>query len=246
MESITAVIVEDLPSNQKLLKNLLETHCQAVKVVATAANIKDAVSVLREVKPQLVFLDIELPDGSGFDILNHFSPIPFKVIFVTAHQEYAYQAIKFHAVDFILKPISIKELMESVDSVIVDRMDKTYQKKIENVMRQLSNPDKITLMDPSGFVVVNVKDIIKLEANANYTHIFLTGRRKLSYCRILKEFADLLSSNHDFFRAHRSFLINLTHVKSFNNQGEIRLTEENTAHLGDSCRDAFMAHFKHQ
>src|ERR1039457_172531 len=139
MESITAVIVEDLPSNQKLLKNLLETHCRAVKVVATAANIKDAVSVLREVKPQLVFLDIELPDGSGFDILNHFSPIPFKVIFVTAHQEYAYQAIKFHAVDFILKPIGIKEVVESVDSVIVDRMDKTYQKKIENVMRQLSN-----------------------------------------------------------------------------------------------------------
>jgi two-component system LytT family response regulator len=202
--------------------------------------------VIREVDPQLVFLDIELPDGNGFDILNQFTPVPFKVIFVTGHQEYAYEAIKFHAVDYLLKPVSIKELVEAVDTVISIGMNESYQRRIENVIHQISNPDKITLMDSNGFVVIEMREIIKLEANGNYTDIYLTSDRKLTYCRILKEFVDLLSNNPDFVRTHRSYLVHLAHVKSFTNQGIIKLSENNTAHLGDSFREKFMSYFKHQ
>jgi two-component system, LytTR family, response regulator len=245
MKKLNAVIVEDLPSNHKLLHSLLNTHCKEVNVVGVAETVRQAVLLIRQLDPRLVFLDIELPDGTGFDILNQFIPVPFKVIFVTGHQEYAYQAIKFHAVDFILKPISINELVEAVGIVTRIGIDGTYQTKIENVIRQLTNPDKITLMDSNGFVVIEVHEIIKLEANGNYTDLYLTGQRKLTYCRILKEFVDLLLTNPVFFRTHRSFLVNLNHVKSFNNQGVIKLTEDNTAHLGDSCREKFMTYFKH-
>jgi len=245
MKKLNAIIVEDLPSNQKLLHNLLKTHCPDVDIVAMAENVKDAVKVIREVDPQLVFLDIELPDGNGFDILNQFIPVPFKVIFVTGHQEYAYQAIKFHAADFILKPISINELVAATETVKNNGVDERYQTRIENVVRQLSNPDKITLMDSNGFVVIELAEIIKLEANGNYTDIYLTGQRKMTYCRILKEFVDLLQNNTEFFRTHRSYLVNLAHVKSFTNQGVIKLTDDNTAHLGDSCRERFMTYFKH-
>jgi len=245
MKKLNAIIVEDLPSNQKLLHNLLKTHCPDVDIVAMAENVKDAVKVIREVDPQLVFLDIELPDGNGFDILNQFIPVPFKVIFVTGHQEYAYQAIKFHAADFILKPISINELVEAAETVKNNGLDGTYQRRIETVVRQLSNPDKITLMDSNGFVVIELSEMIKLEANGNYTDIYLTGHRKMTYCRILKEFVDLLQNNTEFFRTHRSYLVNLAHVKSFTNQGVIKLTDDNTAHLGDSCRERFMTYFKH-
>lgn len=244
MNKLNAVIVEDLPSNYQLLQSLLKAHCQEVNVVAVAENVKQAIKVIRQVEPHLVFLDIELPDGTGFDILNQFIPVPFKVIFVTGHQEYAYQAIKFHAVDFILKPISINELVEAVGTVVSNGIDGTYQMRIENVIHQLSNPDKITLMDSNGFVVIEIREIIKLEANGNYTDIYLTGQRKLTYCRILKEFSDLLKNHPDIFRTHRSYLVNLAHVKSFTNQGIIKLSEDNTAHLGDSCREKFISYFR--
>ncbi len=243
MEKLNAVIVEDIPANQRLLRSLLTTYCHEVNITGMAKNVKEAVKVIREVDPQLVFLDIELPDGDGFDILKQFTPVPFKVIFVTGHQEYAYEAIKFHAVDFILKPVSIKELVAAVDTVIRNGMDESYQRRIENVIHQISNPEKITLMDSNGFVVIEAREIIKLEANGNYTDIYLVGDRKLTYCRILKEFVDLLSNNPDFVRTHRSYLVNLDHVKSFTNQGIIKLSENNTAHLGDSCREKFMSFF---
>ena len=243
MKKLNALIVEDEPSNHTLLKRLLKKHCQEVNVVAVAENVKEAVKAIRETDPQLVFLDIELPDGNGFDILSQFTPVPFNVIFVTGHQEYAYQAIKFHAVDFILKPISINELVKAVDTVISNGMDEMYQTRIENVIRQLSNPNKITLMDSNGFVVIEIREIIKLEASSNYTDIYLVGHRKLTYHRLLKEFVDLLRNHPDFFRTHRSFLVNLAHVKSFTNQGVIKLSEDNTAHLGDSCREKFKSYF---
>jgi two-component system LytT family response regulator len=216
-----------------------------VNVVGVAENVKEAIKMIREVDPQLVFLDVELPDGNGFDILSHFAPVPFKVIFVTGHSEYAYQAIKFHAVDFILKPININELVHAVTAITSNGMNDTYQTRIENVVRQFSDPDKITLMDSNGFVVIEIREIIKLEANGNYTNLYLVGHRKLTYCRILKEFVDLLGDRPDFFRTHRSYLVNLAHVKSFTNQGIIKLSEDNTAHLGDSCREQFMSYFKH-
>lgn len=245
MEKLNAVIVEDVISNPVLVQNLLRTCCQEVNIAAVAENVKDAVKVIGEIAPQVVFCDIELPDGSGFDILEHFIPLPFKVIFISGKREHAYRAIKYHPVDFILRPIRIDELIYAVNAVTSTGKDEKARTRIENVNPQVSYPNKIALMDSTGgYVVVEPGEIIKLEANGNDTDIYLVGNRKLTYSRLLKEFADLLESHLEFIRTHRSYLVNITHVKSCSKQGIIKLSEDHTAHLGDSYRKEFLSCFK--
>jgi len=243
MNALRTVIVEDIPSNHQRLIQLLELHCKEVHVVAIAETVEDAIPALTREKPDLVFLDIELPDGTGFDILSHFEHLPFKVIFFTGHQEYAYHAIKFHAADFLLKPVQISELIASVKLVQNIVFDEQYKAKIESVRRQFLNPEKIILFDSAGFIVLESREIIKLEADHCYTDIYLTNHRKLTYCKILKEFEDLLKGNESFMRTHRSNIVNLNHIKSFSHQGILKLTDGLTAHLGDSYRQSFLTYF---
>ena len=243
MNPIKAIIVDDVPTNQKRLRDLLTEYCPRVDVMGVADTVASSIKIIAEQKPDLIFLDVELPDGTGFDILQAFQPVPFKVIFFTGHLEYAFQAIKFHAVDYLLKPVVIKDLIESVEQVGKQILDGAYQNRLEGARRQFAYPDHIIVSDASGFQVISTKDIIKLEADANYTHIYLTGTHKLTFCRILKEFEDLLKTHQNFIRCHKSFIINIDHVKSYSRQGNIRLTEGLTANLGDTFKDDFMQHF---
>ena len=239
-----AVIVEDMPANRRLLQRLLKEHCPDVEVTAMAENVKKAVTQINETSPDLLFLDIELPDGTGFDILRQFDPVPFKVIFITGYEKYAYQAFRYHAADFLLKPIDSGELIAAVKAVTRDQPDKSYQDKIARVKQQFDDFSKLVLYDSGGFYVVETDEIIMLEANGNYTDIFLKGNKKLSFCRILKEFAELLEDRPAFMRTHRSYIINLNHVRSFTKQGMIMLTEERSAYLGDSNREEFLGYFR--
>ena len=240
MNTLRSVIVEDIPSNHQRLTQLLHNHCKEVNVIAIAETVEEAIRVLSAEKPDLVFLDVELPDGTGFDILNFFSPLPFKIIFFTGHQEYAYQAIKFHAADFLLKPVKIPDLIASVNLVLNQVFDDQYKTKIETIRRQYMNPEKITLFDSTGFIVLESQEIIKLEADGCYTDIYLTNNRKLTYCKILKAFEDLLKGNAYFMRTHRSNIVNLNHVQSFSHQGILKLKDGLTANLGDSYRQSFL------
>jgi two-component system LytT family response regulator len=244
MKKMRSIIVEDIPSNHRHLAHLLKTYCGEVEVSGIAETLKDAVTLIRETNPELVFLDIELPDGSGLDLLEHFRPLNFKVIFVTGHQEYAYQAIKFHSVDFLLKPVNIKELVEAVRLAVSAAPDEKYRHRLEGVRQQYLDPDKIVLVDSSGFQIISASDIIFMEASGNYTDIHLTGNRKLTYCRILKEFATLLKDHKFIMRTHRSYIVNVNFIRSYTNEGVIRLQEGHTAYLGDSYRDDFLAFFK--
>jgi two-component system, LytTR family, response regulator len=243
MDRIRAIIVDDVQTNQRRLKELLTEHCPVIEVVNVAETVSASIAIIQETRPDLVFLDVELPDGTGFDILQAFNPVPFKVIFFTGHMEYAFQAIKFHAVDYLLKPIVIKELIEAVDLAGKQILNGAYQARIEGARRQFLNPDQTTIFDSNGFQVIPFNEIIKLEADANYTHMYLTGNRKLTYCRILKEFADLLKNHDPFIRTHKSFIVHLSHVKSYSHQGVIKLTDGLTASLGDTYREEFMQHF---
>jgi two-component system, LytTR family, response regulator len=243
MKSIRAIIVDDFPTNHKRLRELLREYCPNVEILGVSETVSSSVSIIQEMKPDLVFLDVELPDGTGFDVLQAFHPVPFKVIFFTGHMEYAFQAIRFHAVDYLLKPVVIKELIDAVDIAGKQILDGAYQKRLEGARRQFSDTDHITISDASGFQIIPTREIIKLEADANYTHIYLTGNRKLTYCRILKEFADLLKNNENFIRTHKSFIVNLDHIKSYSNQGVIKLADGLTANLGDTFKKEFLVHF---
>jgi two-component system, LytTR family, response regulator len=243
MEPIKAIIVDDVRTNRERIRELLNGYCPQVDVVGVADSVNSSIKLISEQKPDIVFLDVELGDGTGFDVLQAFQPVPFKVIFFTGHMEYAFQAIKFHAVDYLLKPIVIKELVNAVDLAGKQILDGAYQNRLEGARRQFLNPEQITIFDSSGFQVIPVNDIIKLEADANYTHLYLTGNRKLTYCRILKEFADLLKNHDQFIRTHKSYIVHLSHVKSYSHQGVIKLTEGLSANLGDTYRDNFLVWF---
>ncbi len=243
MHEIRTIIVEDNRIDQRVLKSALDQYCHNVTILGITEGKEEAIKLIEENSPDLVFLDIELPDGSGFDILNYFHPVNFKIIFVTGNQQYAYQAIKFHAIDFLLKPINVDELVNAVRSIPHVTVNDRYRNKIEGFRRQISDPDKVILSDSNGFLVLETLEVIKLEANGNYTDIFLVNNRKLTYCKILREFEAYLKNHKSFIRTHRSYIVNLDHVKSFSRQGTIKLTEEQSASCGDSFRDDFLSCF---
>lgn len=238
------VIVEDNQLNRDRLLQLISEYCPSLVIVSVAGSVTEAIECIRSDRPDLVFLDVELPDGAGFDVLEFFKPIDFRVVFCTGHTKYAYQAIKFNAVDYLVKPVSIRELVDAVSKVTIGRPDNEYAGKIEAARRQAADPTKIVLHDSAGFSVVEINEIIKLEADGNYTSLFLTGQRKLTYYRILKEFEGILGIHANFMRVHRSYMINLDHVRSYSAQGVIRLSDGLTASLGDSFRENFLASFK--
>ncbi len=240
---IRSLIVEDNPDNSDRLMHLVDEYCPDLEIVGTAGTVESGINAIRELKPQLVFLDVELTDGTGFDVLKFFNPVNFKVIFFTAHLKYAYQAIKFNAVDYLAKPVSIAGLREAVTRVMATLPDDEYRIRIENARLQYNDPSRIIVPDAGGFFIIDAADIIKLEADQTYTHFFLTDRRKHTCHRLLKSFEDLLSIHPNFMRVHRSHLINLNHVRAYSTQGVIKLTDGLTSPLGDSYRERFEGYF---
>jgi len=244
MEKIKTVIVEDNPLNRERLLQLIKGYCPSLEVASVAGTVAEAIACIRSDHPALLFLDVELPDGTGFDVLEFFKPIDFRVVFCTGHMKYAYQAIKFNAVDYLVKPVSIRELVDAVSKFTSDCPDQEYTGKIEAARRQVADPSKIVLHDSSGFSVLEIGEIIMLEADGNYTNLFLTGQRKLTYYRILKEFEGILGVHANFMRVHRSYMVSLDHVRSYSAQGVIRLSDNLTASLGDSFREQFLSRFE--
>lgn len=243
MKTLKTLIVEDNQYNQELLRHLIQKHCPEVQLYDTASTVKEAIQSIQENSPDLLFLDVELPDGNGFDILNYFKPLPFKVIFCTGYLKYTYEAIKFNAVDFLVKPVNISDLIEAVKRAIEKQLNEDYRLKIETTKRQFENPFRLILHEISGFTIIETNEIIKLEAAGNYTDIYLIGNRKLTYCKLLKDFEALLKTHPNFMRVHKSFIINLDHVKSFSKHGMIELIEKYNIPLGDSYRSKFLAFF---
>ena len=182
-----------------------------------AHSAKDGTKAILAKNPDIVFLDVEMPHGSGFDLLSHFPEKTFDVIFITAFNHYAIKAIKFSAVDYILKPININEFISAVDKVIDKRTSNqnrnvNYETLLENIKSTL--PGKLAIPTSDGMEYLNTKEIIRVEADRSYSWFFLKDRRKLLVSRNLKEYQVLLS-DRSFFRTHNSHLINLEHVKKY-------------------------------
>jgi two-component system LytT family response regulator len=212
-KSITAIIVEDEPKGVVLLKRMLEEYCPQVQIAGTAANATKAYEMINALSPDLVFLDVEMPDGSGFHLLKKFSSIPFHVIFTTAYDKYAIPALRISAVDYLLKPISIPELKTAVKKVET-KMGITHQPSIPETGSRSHLIGKIALPLQNGVQFVSLDEIIYCESSSNYTVFYLKDNSKLLVCRTLKEYEEQLSPN-GFFRIHQSYLINLRYVKQY-------------------------------
>lgn len=216
--SLRAVIVEDERHSRKTLKNLLEEFCVDITVIGTAANVNDAIKTIKELKPDVVFLDIELQTGTGFDVLSQVSHLNFEVIFTTAFEQYAIKAVKFSSLDYLLKPIDLDELQLAVNKAQTKKNQAVYKKQLETLMLnlKLQKPklNKICLATSDGFEFIEINDIIYCKAEGSYTIFKLKNSEKLLVSKNLKEYENLLLEQ-GFMRVHNSFLINLKEVKKY-------------------------------
>lgn len=242
---ITAIIIDDEPKGRLALYQKLQTYCPEVKVLAQAEDGSQALELIEKYRPQLIFLDIEMPKMNGFEMLNAIPEKNFHIIFTTAYDQYAIKAIKFAAFDYLLKPVDIEELMKAVLK-IKDKV--TYQTKQQvellhqNSMRFAKTQlNKLAIPTLEGLLFYDINDIVHLEANSNYTIIYFTDNTKITASKTLKEFDELLPENI-FFRTHHSHIINLTLIKRYirGNGGRIELQNGVVIEVSRRKKEAFL------
>ncbi len=242
MEKIKAIIVDDEPGNCDNLTGLLATYCPKVRVIKSAYTIKDALEIILSNDINLIFLDIELVEGTGFDLLEKLPKRDFELIFVTAYDQYALKAIKFNALDYLLKPVDITELVKAVDKaekLIAKREDNW---RMENLISNMASQKKriaLPLTDTIEFV--EVEQIIHLRGEGNYTHVYLSSGASYMVCRPLKEFANLLYE-YNFLRVHQSHLINMKEVESYikSDGGYIKMKDATSIPISRQRREIVM------
>lgn len=210
---LNAIIVEDEANSREILTNYLAKYCKNVNLLGEAATIKDGVKLIEESQPDLVFLDVEMPFGNAFDLLDKLPNRTFETVFVTAYNQYAMDALNNHAAYYLMKPINIDELIKAVEYV-------SHTKERENALEgQILKPKlnkvdgKITLPQQDGFQVLNVSDILYCKADDNYTEIYLENK-KILVSKTLKYFEEALSE-FSFARIHKSYLVNVNEVVKY-------------------------------
>ena len=206
---ITAIIVDDELYGRENLRMILETYCPEIEILGLADSVVNALELVSALQPDAVFLDINMPMLDGFDFLEEYQERNFMVVFVSAHEEFGINAVKAGAVDYILKPINIKELKLTVKKLL------SLHHKVVKVVTTHAT-DKIVIPATHGFNVLEIDDIIRLEADGCYTTIVIKDRKNTIVSRTLKDFEDTLPKER-FFRIHKSHLINLKHIKDYSN-----------------------------
>src|SRR5690349_21050842 len=217
VKKIRSIIVDDDESNLENLKILLTTYCASIEIIAVASTVPQAISEITSQKPDLLFLDVEIKNSTGFDLLEQLENRNFHVIFVTAFDQYAIKALRFSAVDYLLKPICIEDLQQAVDRVREKMIQSHPFKELENLMNNMKKgvqTPRIAIPMSSSFEFIPVSDIVRCVGESSYTTFYLKGGNKMIVSKTLKEYEDLLNE-HDFLRVHKSHLVNLNHVKSF-------------------------------
>ncbi len=240
---INAILIDDEKIVLESLSMLLADHCPDVTIIGTADSFKEGIRLLQEKDPDLVFLDIEMPHGSGFDLLEQFPDRTFDVIFVTAHSHYAIKAFKFSAVDYILKPVDVQELNHAVNQIKRYRMSGRHTFQRYKVLEEnLKSPGPIRLAIPTsaGLEFIAVKDILRIQAEGRYSTIFMLDGHSMLVTKNLGEFYKLLCDG-SFFRSHHSHLINIEHVSKYLHRdgGVIVLRDGSKVPLARSRKDAF-------
>jgi two-component system LytT family response regulator len=242
---IKTVIIEDEQKSRDMLAAIIQKNCPELEVTGLARDVKEGVELIKTQKPDLVFLDISMPDGSGFDLLEQVAGSKFELIFATASDQHAIRAIKYSACDYLLKPIDIDELKSAVSKVVkkknaIPNME-NLQFLIQHLKRSDENFQKITLPTGNAYEIVNVKDIIRCEADGSYTTFFLSDKRKLMVSAGLKHYEELLPES-DFIRVHHHHLINMNHVLRFLKEdgGYAVMTDGTKIEISRRKKEAFM------
>jgi two-component system LytT family response regulator len=215
---IRAIIIDDEQNSLKLLSNLLREFCPEVEIIGKAATVDDAYKLIQKNTPDVIFLDIEMQRESGFNLLTKLKEIPFEIIFTTAFEHYALKAIKFSALDYLLKPIDIEELKQAVAKVETHERQEKLNRRFESFIHNMNNskPEyfQIALPSSDGLNIIQIQDIIYLKSDRQYTIFQSKSGEKFVTSKNLGEYEDLLLE-HNFFRVHNSAIINLNEVKKY-------------------------------
>jgi len=240
---IKTLIIEDEAQAISALKAEIAAHCPEIEILGTAGSISEGVDKIRILQPQLIFLDIQLSDGLGFEILNSYKDHDFRIIFTTAYSQYAIKAIRFSALDYLLKPIDSQELIDAVQkaaksskSLEIGKMENFIQNRHEDPIRK-----KVAFQTSEGISIFEISTIIRCSSESNYTGVYFDNGKKILFSKTLKEFEDLLCSN-GFERIHHSHLINLNHMTQFVNKdgGYVVLSDRSTLPVSQRKKAALL------
>jgi len=212
-----AIIVDDEPAVRNTISTLLKQSFTDISVSAQAGSVEEGYAAVMEHQPDILFLDVELPDGLGFDLLKKVSPVRFRTIFITGHQEYALDAIKVSAIDYILKPIDLDELRSAIEKAREVVNQEEEQMKLLALSENLQGKKvlkRIILRTADALQIISVSEIIRAEAESNYTHFHLAGGKHIMVSRTIKEYEALLSGS-GLIRVHQSHIVNLSYIDKF-------------------------------
>ncbi|MGH1334792.1 MAG: LytR/AlgR family response regulator transcription factor [Aureispira sp.] len=239
---IDTVIIDDEQAAQITLMKFLQMHCPDVNIVGTADGVEEGLKLLKNKSIDLVFLDIKMNDGTGFDLLKRLPKIEFNLVFTTAYDEYALKAFKHSAIDYLLKPIDPLELIDAVAKVSVNSDTDTSAQRVDSMLELYQDKkfDKIAIPSVDEFHFVRISDIIRCEASSNYTVIYLANGKRIIAPKTLKEFEELLTSD-GFFRVHQSHLINLSHIQQFlKTKNKLRMSDSSEVEVSRRKKTLFM------
>ena len=243
--NLDAIIVEDEETSRAILRNYLEKYCPNVSILGEASNIEEALVLIRNNDLDLVFLDVEMPYGNAFDLLEKVGDVDFETVFVTAYNHYAMDALNAHASYYLMKPISIDELIKAVDYVVEI---KTKESALQNQVlkpKVASVDGKITLPQQDGFEILNTADIMYCKADDNYTEIYLKNNKRKLISKTLKYFEEALAETH-FVRVHKSYLVNINEVVKYvkGKGGTIVLSSGKEISVSASKKADLLAYYK--
>lgn len=242
---IKALLVDDKQPSIELLKWLLNENCPDVKEIASANSVQEALPLIRSFEPDILFLDIQMPYQSGFDLLNAVDNWKFEVIFTTAYNEFAIQAIRFSALDYLLKPVDANELVKAVERYKAKRIfapagGELYKNFIQNISSQNR---KLALPGTSTIKYVGLDEIIRLQADRNYTRLFFTNGKHFLAAKTLKEYEEILSSS-SFIRVHRMHLVNYNFIKEYEREGTLVLKDGSSIEVSRRKKDHLLKFLK--
>lgn len=243
---ISAIIIDDELHCIKRLSNLLKEYCHSnVHLFDTFETVNDGLSGIAKHKPDLVFLDVQLQDNTGFELLKQVNNISFDIIFTTAFEGYAVEAFRFSAVDYLLKPVAAEDLISAVEKVQEKKSKEELSKKFEVLLHNLRNiqnlSKRISIPTANGLSFVEISDIVRCEAETNYTIIHLHDKQKFTVAKTLKEFENMLT-DYNFYRVHNSHLINLKYIKSYNKGkgGSVVMSDQSEIEVSTRRKEDFL------
>ncbi len=246
---IKALIIDDEERARRVLRNMLQEYCPDVEIVAECKNVPRAVKQINELEPDVVFCDIEMPDHSGLELISFFKDVTFELIFATGYSEYAIQAFEMSAIDYLLKPIQIEKLEAAVEKVRQKMQQQSdTDQRLEILRNNISSGviSKVALPVYDGLAFVNVADIVCVEADGSYARIWLKDGEDMLISKKLKYFEALLQDRLEFFRVHRSGIININFLKKYSrNEGYVFLENDRSMRVSRERKAEFEEHINH-